>query len=156
MVPWHDLLPLLPPPVSTTTSDAAPVHPHRPNVEPPAGFIRTVHASPGAWPRSYAEYPRGPNSRDSHPYFDDGAPSADKKERAAQIERARLICGEMGYEAREWDIEEAMEGPHSSRPMWVPIERWRRQEPVEGGVTLIMLHANGMPKEVRRETSMLT
>jgi len=107
--------------------------------------VRSVHASPAAWPRSFAES-RGDNDRYSRPYSS-GPPASDRKEREKQIAVEKVTCGELPKRAREWDIDEAAADPSPPHPQWLAVERWRREQPVEGGVTLLLMHANGMPKE---------
>lgn len=142
VVPWHPLLPLSPPPA---TAARAPPAPSRPPVSPPPGFVRSIHASPGAWPRSFAES-RGNLDRYSHPYTD-GPPAEDKAARAAQLKKAKGVCGEMPKKAHEWEAAQALADPQPPHPLWLAVERWRREVPVEGGVTLLCMHANGMAKE---------
>jgi hypothetical protein len=86
-------------------------------------------------------------NRFSHPYSAHGPPPTDKKERAARLDVEKITCGEMPKKAHEWEIDEASRDVSPSHPQWVAVERWRRESPVEGGITLLVMHANGMPKE---------
>jgi len=140
VVPPQPLLPLLRPPTAT-----APPHPPRPQLPPPpAGFTRTLHAAPAAWPKQLRES-IGTYSRDSAPFGPTPA-SETKEARAARINREKDTSITTRFAATEWTIDEAR---NSAQPaQWLASERWRRDRPVPGGVTLVFAHANGLQKEV--------
>lgn len=52
------------------------------------------------------------------------------------------------YDAERWTLEEAeRENPP---PLWLGLERWRREGATGEGYTLVLLHATGLQKEVSR------
>ncbi|KLT43968.1 alpha/beta-hydrolase, partial [Cutaneotrichosporon oleaginosum] len=117
-----------------------PSQPTRPALFAPPGYVRSVHACPAAYPRMY----EGTLSRSSYPYS--SIPETETKEaRAARLEKDKVACAEQAREAAK--TEGAGWKTNSGEGLWLSVERWRREDPVEGGVTLLMLHANGMLKE---------
>lgn len=143
------LLPLSRPPPST-----APPHPDRPSLpasfNPPARWERTLHAAPATYPKqSRVSY--GAHSRSSAPY----GPEPTSKE-PVEVRRKRfadeakvIVKGNLEAEATQWKPEEIGQAQKvAGAGQWLSIERWRRLEPVEGGVTLVCAHANGLNKEV--------
>ena len=76
--------------------------------------------------------------------------SMDKgKHDAAALEAANAIVS-MRY--KQWGGE--LNQPNSTRPLWVCLNRYVRREAIASdtskGVTLLLLPANGFPKEVHR------
>ncbi|CAK9782622.1 uncharacterized protein COLE_07781 [Cutaneotrichosporon oleaginosum] len=135
VVPPLTLAPLTRPPSVTPPSQ-----PTRPALFAPPGYVRSVHACPAAYPRMY----EGTLSRSSYPYS--SIPETETKEaRAARLEKDKVACAEQAREAAK--TEGAGWKTNSGEGLWLSVERWRREDPVEGGVTLLMLHANGMLKE---------
>jgi hypothetical protein len=141
VVPPQPLLGLLRPPKAT-----APAHPPRPALAPPpAGYTRTLHAAPAAWPKQLKES-IGTCSRDSNPFGAVPAGKESKEARAARIDEEKNVSLTRRFASREWSIEEAK---NSTQPaQWLVSERWHRDEQVPGGVTLVFAHANGLQKEV--------
>jgi hypothetical protein len=138
-------LPLLPHPNPVSP----PAHPPRPPLRPPPrGYIRTLHASPAAYPRDLRESTTGGLARASHPYrsTEPGKDEA-KEERNARLNADKEECVRQRVTATEWGLEEAMGAPHPS--LWVSAERWKRDTPHKDGVTLVCMHACGLNKEVR-------
>lgn len=143
------LLPLARPPPAI-----APAHPDRPplpsSFDPPSGWELSLHAAPAAWPKQ-SRVSRGTYSRTSAPF---GPEPTDKE--PVEVRRKRFadeakvcIAGNLEAEARQWKPEEIEEAKAQGGPVqWLSIERWRREKPVEGGVTLVFCHANGLNKEV--------
>lgn len=144
VVPTRPLLALRRPPPAT-----APPHPPRPDLPPPpAGYTRTLHAAPAAWPKQLRESV-GTCSRGSDPFAPGPIPAKESKEaRAARIEEEKNTSLTRRHAATEWDIKEAERS--AQPPQWLASERWRRDKPVPGGVTLVFAHANGLQKEVSR------
>jgi len=142
-------LPLLPHPNQTPP----PPHPARPPLAPPPkGYTRTLHAAPAAYPRDIKEATVGGLSRESHPYRNaEPAKGESKEERNARLASERDECVRVRRSATEWDLETAKSTPHPS--LWVSAERWRRDTPVEGGVTMVCMHACGLNKEVSSLTA---
>lgn len=141
VVPRVPLLPLLRPPKAT-----APSHPPRPELAPPPeGFTRTVHAAPAAWPKQLRDS-NGKCSRNSTPFGPVPSGEESKEARSARIDTERVTCIKRRFAAKEWDINEAKESTQPAQ--WLSSERWRRNKPVSGGVTLVFSHANGLQKEV--------
>ncbi|EJT46544.1 hypothetical protein A1Q1_04839 [Trichosporon asahii var. asahii CBS 2479] len=139
-VPPKELLPLLRPPPSTP-----PPHPLRPEIDPlPASYTRSLHAAPAAWPKHLRES-KGEYSRDSTPFGPPAAANEGKEERAKRIVAGKDECIKLREQAKEWDIEEAKAGGHP--PQWLAVERWKRNDPHSDGITLVLTHANGLPKE---------
>lgn len=143
------LLPLRRPPLCV-----APPHPDRAPLpstfSPPAGWERTLHAAPAAYPKQ-SRVSSGSHSRNSAPF----GPEPEAKEEV-EVRRKRfadeakvIVKGNLEAESRQWkpqEIEEAVR--QGGEPQWLSIERWRRKQPVEGGLTLVCAHANGLNKEV--------
>lgn len=103
-----------------------------------------MHACPAAYPRIYA----GELSRSSYPYTPIPA-DEDKAARAKRIDIDKVLSATRareaaGHELEGWELNLKAGAPG----LWMSVERWRREEVVEGGVTIVMLHANGMLKEV--------
>lgn len=141
VVPPQPLLPLLRPPTAT-----APPHPPRPELAPPpSGFTRTLHAAPAAWPKQLRES-IGTCSRDSSPFGPEPSANETKEARAARVEEEKNTTITRRFAAQEWDLEEARDSKQPAQ--WLSSERWRRDKPVPGGVTLVFAHANGLQKEV--------
>lgn len=144
------LLPLRRPPSAT-----APAHPPRPplsDAAPPAGWERSLHAAPAAWPKQ-SRVSHGSFSRGSAPFGP--APANDEpvelRRKRFAAEAQACIRGNVAAEAEQWapaEIEDAV--AQGGPAQWLSIERWRRSEPVPGGVTLVFAHANGLNKEVCR------
>lgn len=138
--PHRELLALLQPPAAT-----APAPPARPALSPPpAGYTRTLHAAPAAWPKTLKES-EGSYERLSQP-FGPVPDKESKEERAARIVRETELSTEGWKASHHWSIEEARK---SSQPaQWLAVERWRRDEQDKDGVTLVLAHANGLQKEL--------
>lgn len=141
VVEYKPLLALRRPPASTP-----PAYPPRPELASPIpkGYTRSLHAAPAAWPRQLRC--NGTNSRESHPYGE--ANSGSKDERKARLLQVKNTCVDTRAAAVEWDIDEAASGGQPA--LWLAAERWRRDTQDPNGVTLVLSHANGLPKEVRR------
>jgi hypothetical protein len=138
VVPPLTLAPLARPPAA-----APPPQPSRPPLSPPPGYTRSIHACPAAYPRMY----EGTLSRASYPYSPI-PPNETKEARMARLEKDKVACAEEARAASK--TEGAGWESNGGEGLWVSVERWRRDSPVEGGITLLMLHANGMLKEVSR------
>ncbi|BEI94225.1 uncharacterized protein CcaverHIS019_0606840 [Cutaneotrichosporon cavernicola] len=136
--------PVVPPltlaPLSRPPSSGPPSQPSRPPLSPPAGYVRSVHACPAAYPRMY----EGTFSRESYP-FSPIPEDESKKARAARIEKDKITCAESARAAAK--NEGSGWKTNHGDGLWLSVERWKRENPVEGGATLVMLHANGMLKE---------
>ena len=103
-----------------------------------SAFLLSTHLVPAALPRSTPDIspPRVPPT------------SADKgKADAAALEEANAIVA-MRY--KQWDGK--LNRPGSIKPLWVCLNRYLRREAMTSdtsrGVTLLLLPANGFPKEV--------
>lgn len=138
--PPRELLALRRPPPST-----APAAPARPSLAtPPAGYTRSLHAAPAAWPKTLKESV-GSFSRQADPFGPVPAKES-KEERAARIVREKdASCGPR-REATYWPIGEAEAS--AQPPQWLAVERWRRDKPAKDGLTLVVAHANGLQKEL--------
>ncbi|GMK55146.1 hypothetical protein CspeluHIS016_0202020 [Cutaneotrichosporon spelunceum] len=145
-VPPRPLLALRRPPPAT-----APPAPERPALAAPAGYTRSVHAAPAAWPKTLKEG-AGALSRSSTPFGPAPAPNgADgngegKAERAARIVREKDVCVSARRDATYWPINEAEAGGQPAQ--WLSVERWTRDIPAQDGITLVVAHANGIQKEL--------
>ncbi|GMK57473.1 hypothetical protein CspeluHIS016_0403070 [Cutaneotrichosporon spelunceum] len=135
VVPPLTLAPLSRPPPSTT-----PPQPSRPPLSPAPGYVRSVHACPAAYPRMY----EGTYSRESYP-FSPIPEDESKAARAARIDKDKVTCAESARTAAQ--NEGAGWQTNHGDGLWLSVERWRRAQPIDGGATLVMLHANGMLKE---------
>ncbi|KAL1409319.1 hypothetical protein Q8F55_003300 [Vanrija albida] len=138
------LLPLFAPPPQT-----APAYPPRPELPTalPAGWTRTLHAAPAAYPRSGANAV-GNLVRESKPFSSNLPVPADKandkKFKAKQYATEAANCARAHYLDH---ILTADEASASTQPhLWLGVERWSRDKPT-GGVTLILTQANGLIKE---------
>lgn len=144
--------PLTPPhflPLSPHPGNRAPPAPARPPLPPPpAGWTRSFHAIPAAYPRQLREA-HGPHSRASHPYRDDHSPEAEaaltSEERRARANAEAKRVAEARWGAHEWTVEEGLAAAPEGQ--FLAVERWRRDVP-RGGRTVVCTHANGMQKEV--------
>ncbi|BEJ12351.1 hypothetical protein CspHIS471_0208110 [Cutaneotrichosporon sp. HIS471] len=138
--PPRNLLALRRPPPST-----APAAPQRPALAPPpAGYTRTLHAAPAAWPKTLTESV-GSFSRKSEP-FGPVPTKESKEERSARIVREKDASVIPRRDATYWPIAEA---EVSSQPsQWLAVERWHRNVPAKDGITLVVAHANGLQKEL--------
>lgn len=144
VVPHRPLLPLHPHPSS---SPSPPAHPPRPPLTPlPPGFERSLHATPAAWPKTLAEG-TGRLSRESHPFRTTPAKDKEsKEERNARIVAEKDACIDLRLGANHWSLEDGVKAGQIGQ--WLAAERWRRTQPVEGGLTLVLTHACGLQKEV--------
>ncbi|KAL7420781.1 hypothetical protein Q5752_004733 [Cryptotrichosporon argae] len=127
-------LPYLPPPTS-----ACPAYPPRPAIDGvPAGWTRSTHVAPCAFPRLIRES-SGTLDRSSAPY-------------ASVVSGAKAERGRMAVEAATAAIRArrtatpTLADEQDGETMWFAVERWRRDRPA-GGVTLVLGHACGMCKE---------
>lgn len=133
-------LPLAPHPGNT-----APPPPRRPTLAPlPAGWTRSFHAAPAAYPHDLREC-HGTLSRDSHP-FGDPAPreGESKAERHARLDHLTRAAVQARLESHEWTLEEGLAA--QPKGMFVALERWKRDVPL-GGHTIVCTHPNGTQKE---------
>lgn len=141
VLPRRSLLGVLPPP--TTPAPAKPVRADLP--PPPAGFVRSVHAVPAAYPRQLRES-HGTFSRDSHPFRSEPvSPTESPHDKETRLNDETGNMAHKRYDAKEWSLEEA----RAAQPckQWISVERWRRETPL-GGYTLVCNHASGLQKEV--------
>ncbi|TXT15861.1 hypothetical protein VHUM_00364 [Vanrija humicola] len=134
-------LPFLPHPET-----AAPAQPPRPDLPPPpAGFTRTYHATPAAYPKELKQA-TGTSSRLPSPFRKtELGENATKEERGKRMTDETLDLIRQRTEATEWSLDEAKAAAPPG--LWLAAERWRRDKPT-GGVTLVCTHANGLHKEV--------
>ncbi|KAH9842574.1 Alpha/beta hydrolase family-domain-containing protein [Rhodofomes roseus] len=116
---------------------ALPDLPSLPRTFSESSFLLTTHLVPAALPRSSpdAALPDAP------------LPSADKDKRdATAIEAANLV---ISMRQRQWNGE--LPESNSIKPPWVCLNRYVRREIIGNdarkGVTLLLLPANGFPKE---------
>jgi hypothetical protein len=141
-VPTSPLLEILPPTASSLTE--LPEPPYPPTPIPGIPYKVSGHVIPAAFPR-VSPYVRVP-----------GATRAiTKEERLASNERVfrDLRDLRMGYVKGEYDGEGRNEVEVGEGGMCNAINRYVHEDCVEGkrkgGLTLLLAHANGFPKEVR-------
>ncbi|GMK55193.1 hypothetical protein CspeluHIS016_0202490 [Cutaneotrichosporon spelunceum] len=143
LAPNRPLFSLLPHPEET-----APPQPPRPELAPPpAGWTRSYHAAPGAYPKELAEA-HGTLTRASTPYKTaDAQPGETKEERAARWKADADKCSQMRYDVHNWTYDEVEAA--QPRGHWLAAERWRRDVPSSTGrgKVLVCTHANGLHKE---------
>lgn len=143
------LLSLLPHPEKT-----APPQPLRPELAPPpAGWMRSLHAAPAAYPKILREA-HGTLDRLSHPWRTSEPKADETKEERVKRQAGELVeAVKQRYAAKHWSVEEAKAA--SPPGLWLAVERWKRDKPT-GGHTLVLTHANGLQKEVRYIMTRLT
>lgn len=140
VAPQRPLLGFLPPP-----PDKARPEPSRlPLTAPPAGWRRSLHAAPAAYPSLYREE-HGELGLLSQPWGGI-APNATKEQKAARVDEWCTSLVRERYDAKDWSLDEAKAA--NPRKQWLSVERWTRDEPTEGGYTLVCCHAGGLQKEV--------
>lgn len=154
--PTHTPYPIIDPAVSTLLplfqppAQQAPAYPPRPAlpVAVPAGWTRTVHAAPAAYPRS-GENAVGNLVRESKPFSSNLPIPADKANDKAF--KAAVYTNEANNVTRAHYLDHILtadEAAASTQPhLWLGVERWTRDKPT-GGITLIVTQANGLIKEV--------
>ncbi|GMK55943.1 hypothetical protein CspeluHIS016_0209990 [Cutaneotrichosporon spelunceum] len=126
-------------------NNSAPPAPERPALPPlPAGWTRTFHAVPAAYPRQLREG-TGKLSRSSDPFGNTRPiPGESKAARKRRIEAAVGAAVLARLDADEWNLEEALRA--APEGLFLSVERWTRDTPV-GGHTLVCTHPNGTQKE---------
>jgi hypothetical protein len=101
-------------------------------------FTLTTHLVPAAHPRTYPDYPLP------------GLPSAD----SSKAEKKDLTIKNTRTLLEYQDSQHLTPGIGSRRPLWVCLNRYVRENLRASGsgprITLLLAHANGFPKEVRR------
>lgn len=163
--PGVRFVPLRPPPPSTP-----PPLPTRPPLAAPDGWIRTEHALPAAYPRTFVES-TGSLVRESAPFALSSSSSTGstgvlggqgtiraEQEESKEDKKRRIMQEVKGAILQRLNATETYEG--DGQPgLWIAVERWARSlgktgsssGQMEGeGVTLVLTHANGFTKEVRR------
>ncbi|BEI92585.1 uncharacterized protein CcaverHIS019_0502130 [Cutaneotrichosporon cavernicola] len=123
----------------------APPAPRRPTLgPPPAGWTRTLHAVPAAYPRQLMQG-TGDLGRSSEPFGNTRPiPGESKAVRKARVESAVGAAVLARVDAYEWSLEEALRVKPDG--LFLGVERWTRDKPV-GGHTLVCTHPNGTQKE---------
>lgn len=140
LTPPH-FLPLAPPP-----GNAAPSAPRRPKLPPaPAGWTRSFHAVPAAYPKQMRES-HGNLRRASEPFGNTRPiPGEGKKERGVRVNNAVGQAVLARLDGQEWELEDGLKA--QPQGLFMAVERWKRDVPV-GGHTVVCTHPNGTQKEV--------
>lgn len=124
----------------------APPAPRRTHLPAPAGWTRSEHAAPAAYPKQLRES-HGSLGRASEPFGNTRPiPGESGAERKARVEGAVGQAVLARLDASQWTLDQAAK----DRPkgLFVAVERWSRDKPVAGH-TLVCTHPNGTQKEVR-------
>lgn len=144
VVPPPPYIPYTSPPTSSLPPPRLPDRP--PIADVPAGWTRTSHIVPAAYPRRFNDS-FGSLRRESKPFqLEPPKQGETKEERLARNEGEARECLRQRFDARGFENGAAGKG----EGLFMAGERWRRDGASEGveGVTLVVTHANGFHKEV--------
>jgi hypothetical protein len=121
-----------------------PALPDRPDAVSIPGFAYTRHVAPAAYPRSI-QHGVGKLRRESEPYGNvQSHVGGSKEEKKAAISRAITTSSRYNRQATPMSEDEKAWG----LPLYIAVDRWTRVQPVRGGRSLVITHANGFNKEV--------
>ncbi|KAI9632069.1 Alpha/beta hydrolase family-domain-containing protein [Dioszegia hungarica] len=143
VVPPPPYIPYTSPPTSSLPPPRLPDRP--PIADVPAGWTRTSHIVPAAYPRRFNDS-FGSLRRESKPFqLEPPKQGETKEERLARNEGEARECLRQRFDARGFENGAAGKG----EGLFMAGERWRRDGASEGveGVTLVVTHANGFHKE---------
>jgi len=114
-----------------------PINSHSPPLPSPprqtihAAYALTTHLIPAAFPRSVPDVP----FREIPPHS-----TPDRQAQVASLARELI-------EERACFAQGKLYGDHSQKPLWNCVNRYVRTDNPGSGLTLLLAHANGFPKE---------
>ncbi|KII85654.1 hypothetical protein PLICRDRAFT_115758 [Plicaturopsis crispa FD-325 SS-3] len=128
---FHDLLPLLAPPVGLADYPALPSPPRPPLFT--ASYTLSTHILPAA-------FPRAPSAQWT-------PPSGGKADKAAALEACAYMSERKERAERDEDV-----GPARNEVLWTVCNRYARRRRTSTGLTLVLVHGVGTHKETWEPT----